>query len=272
MTFHDLAFMGRGKKVGFTVPLSPTNIVGNPAVAWYLGSNYITDVWLDYTTNAYTLTEKASSLTVPVRGGTINGHDYVVFTNNLVQNVTLSTDETNSIYIVMAPVANSWPSFEYIVSCPTNTGAEFEAFVIDPTLPSYAVYAGGDFAQASAVPEYNEWAVYTMDCEGTNFNLYVNGTNVLSEALSVTGQLTGIAVGADGAAPLGEYSPFRGKIAEIIVYDSIVPEQFRTNIINSLYVKYNIPNGTDSAYTFIEGEDGLDMLDEGGNPFVEEKL
>jgi hypothetical protein len=269
MTFHDLAFLGAEKRSTST-SISPTNIVGNPAIAWYVGSTYNNTTWPDSTTNGYTLTERASTLTKPTSGGTIGGYTYVVFTNNYLENTALTTDATNSIYVVMAPDNAEYLNWEYIVSCPTNNGFDFTAFTIKPDGTAFSIWAGGFYTESTVGPIRNEWAVYTLDCEGTNFNLFKNNTNILSDTLTTDGKFLGISVGADRVQGNGDYAPFRGKIAEIIVYDSIVPFTYRSNLVVSLYNKYGLSNPIDSGLNYILDEGGNAILDEGGNALMQE--
>jgi hypothetical protein len=267
MTFHDLAFLGKAKRTTGTEPFSPTNIVNHPAKAWYISTNYASSIWTDITTNAYNMVEHAS-LDAPVKeNNVINGYPALVFTNNWLVNSNLNTGYTNSIYIVAAPYASSWGSYEYIFGTTNNTGGDFEAFVIDPSGDSqYAMFAGGDFAQLTVMPTNRLWNVYTLEYNGIQANFYVNNIEDSENILSQEGSLTGFSVGANHDFT----SPFRGKIAEIIIYDSIVSGEGRTNINNYLITKYGLPQTV--VDNVMLGEDGTQMLDEGGNEFIEEGI
>lgn len=265
MTFHDLAFLGRGKRS--TSTFSPTNIVNHPAKAWYISTNYAASTWTDITTNSYNLTAHPS-LTVPTKqDDVINGYPAVVFTNNWLVNSNLTTDATNSIYIVAAPYASTWGAFEFLFGTTNNTGLDFEAFVIDPSGDVfYSMYAGGGFAQSTISPTNGLWNVYTLEFNGVDATMYVNNVAVLNNELPQECMLTGFALGANSDFT----SPFRGKIAEVIVYDSIVDASSRTNINNYLITKYLLPQTViDNA---ILDEGGNEILDESGNAILKEGI
>lgn len=265
MTFHDLAFLGKAKRSTGTLPFSPTNIVNHPAKAWYISTNYASSTWTDISTNGYNLTAHPS-LTVPTKqDDVINGYPAVVFTNNFLVNSNLTTDATNSIYIVAAPYASEWSTFEFLFGTTNNTGLDFEAFVIDPSTGTYySMYAGGDFAQSPITPTNRLWNVYTLEFNGIDATMYVNNVPVLNNELGQEGMLTGFALGADTDFT----SPFRGKIAEVIVYDSIVDATSRTNINNYLITKYLLPQTVYDNVVLDEG--GNQILDEGGNAILGE--
>lgn len=207
--------------------------------------------WSDKSTSGAHVSQ-ASSDYQPTYSATQNGHSVVSFSNAGLGNANatlLRSVSSWSVFTAFKTSALTTAQNVLVIGCDYNGAARAECIYIysgtgHPALGGRRLSADS-WAEAQASAGIDAaFAVYSgIATYGGAATLYKNGTQIATNPSWLTSGLTGndygnVSVGGAGVWVAGPASPLSGAIAEIVVYNTALPDANRIRIEHYLRAKW----------------------------------
>lgn len=224
-----------------SVPFSPTNIQGFPALTWYVASDYATNAGKvslpDRCSHGYNLTNLGGANTFPTKtAGGLNGLDYISFdgAGTYLKCVNYTSPQPHEVVMVMSFTNKN--TFPQIFDGTTSVN---EHSLLQFPLGTWDIRTGGGNTAAANIIS-NKWMLIDVVFNGTASTIYTNGiagVTVDAGTYPMSGLTLGVGYGLSGTT----YSDY--SCAELATYSGLLPgtnATARSTLTSYFTNKYNI--------------------------------